>query len=143
MPRADAPSTGIRYADNPAQDRAHGDVQALLDTWARAVDAADTEAMVALWQPPAFLLADPDVHAISGNEEVRQFLGACMGGARGGGTHAEILDLRWPNERVALVDARLGRETWTLTLRRNERGALVVRVAVLHGAPTPPGQPHH
>lgn len=140
MPRA-AANPGIRYADNPAQDQAQADVQALLDACARALDAGDTEALVALWQPPAFLLADPDVHAIQGNEEVRQFFNAAI--TRGGGAEAEILDLRWPNERVAIVDARLGRETWTLTLRRNERGALVIRVAVLHGAPTPPGQPHH
>jgi hypothetical protein len=142
MPRA-AAAPGIRYADNPAQDRAQADVQGLLDTWARAVDAGDTEALVALWQPPAFLLADPDVHAIQSNEEVRQFFGAAHGSTRGSGANAEILDLRWPNERVAVVDARLGREAWTLTLRRNERGALVVRVAVLHGAPTAPGHPHH
>jgi hypothetical protein len=139
MPRAAAGHPAIRFADNPAQEHAQAEVQALLEHCAQAMDAGDTEALVALWQPPAFLLADPDVHAIQGNAEVRQF----FAGARGGGAGAEILDLRWPNERVAIVDARLGRETWTLTLRRNERGALVIRVAVLHGTPTVPGQPHH
>jgi len=131
------------------------DVQDFLDRLAKAVTGGDIETVVELWQPPAFVLADPEVHAVSSNEEIRQFFGQARERYNEQGivdTRPEITNLHWPSERIAIVEVRwryldaggreAGEEISTYTLRRNERGELKLRVAVAHGAP-PARSTHH
>lgn len=147
--------TGIRFADNPHRDAAEQDVQDFLQRFASALTSGDIETVVELWQPPAFVLGDPDVHAVSSNEEIRQFFGQAKQHYNAQGitdARPEITNLHWPNERIAIVEVRwpwldangreVGDETSTYTLRRNERGELKLRVAVMHGASQPRGTRH-
>lgn len=153
---AHTPYSGIRFADPVGSGASsHVDeasVQAFLDRMARALVDGDTETVVQLWQPPAFVLGDPEVHGVSANEELRRFFAGAREHYRDHGvvdTRAEIVDLRWPNARVAMVEVRwpwldaagreIGSETSTYLLRRDENGELKLRVAVMHGAAQPPG----
>jgi hypothetical protein len=101
------------------------------------------------------MLGDPDVHAVSSNEEIRQSFAQAKHHYNAQGitdTRPQIPNLHWPNDRVAIVEVRwpwldangreVGEETSTYTLRRNERGDLKRRVAVMRGAFQPRGTRH-
>ena len=92
-------------------------------------------------------LGDQQVHAVATHQEVAGFFGGAREQYNQRGitdTRAEILDLRWPTDRMAIAVVRWpyldaqgrekGTETSTYVLRRDERGALKLRVAVMHGA---------
>src|SRR5687768_1596689 len=53
----------------------HGEVQDLLDQFARALIAGDGEAVAALWETPAIAIGADGVHAVSSRQEVAEFFG--------------------------------------------------------------------
>ena len=127
--------------------RNRDEVQQLLDRMARAVTSGDGKTMAELWETPAFVVGDDQVLTVATAGEIEQFFGGAKEqyNARGiTDTRAEIVRLDWPSERLALVEVRWpyldasgasrGEETSTYTLRRNDRGDLKLRVAVMHGA---------
>jgi len=139
--------TGIRFADNPRSDAAQQDVQDFLDRMAKAITSGDIPAIVSLWQVPALVLDDADVKAVNSNREIERFFAGARQQYNARGimdTRAEIMNLHWPNERIAIVEVRwpyldaqgreVGEETSTYTLRRDDEGELRLRVAVMHGA---------
>ena len=129
-----------------ARARAHGEVQAFLDTFAHALTRGDAHAIAALWETPAFVLGDQDAHDVRAVDEVEQFFNGAKRQYNEQGivdTRPEIMALDWLTERIALVRVRwpyldatgneVGAETSTYTLRRDREGQLRLRVAVMHG----------
>ena len=123
------------------------EVQQLLDDLAAALTAGDGARAANAWDVPALVLGDQQVHAVATRQEVASFFGGAREQYNQRGitdTRAEILDLRWPTDRMAIAVVRWpyldtqgrekGTETSTYVLRRDERGALKLRVAVMHGA---------
>ena len=122
------------------------EVHELLDRAARAVTNGDGKTMAELWETPALVLGDEHVLAVTAPREVEQFFGSAKDQYNAQGivdTRAEIVSLNWPTDRIAIVEVRWpyldaqgavhGEETSTYTLRRDERGALRFRAAVMHG----------
>lgn len=130
----------------PNRVQAREEVQEFLDRFARALTAGDGRGVAALWEAPAFVLGD-EAMPVASREEVERFFSGARSeyNARGvTDTRAEIVDLRWPNDRIALVEVRWpwldaagrekGSESSTYTLHRDAQGELKLRVAVMHGA---------
>jgi hypothetical protein len=123
------------------------EVQQLLDRMARAITSGDGESMAELWETPALVMGDEQVLAVTSDQQVAQFFGGAKEqyNARGiTDTRGEIVRSHWPTENIVFVEVRwpyldakgnvLGEETSTYTLRRDERGHLRMRAAVMHGA---------
>lgn len=123
------------------------EVQELLDRMARAITAGDGRTMAEIWETPALVLGDEQVMAVTSSQEVEQFFGGAKEQYNARGivdTRAEIVSLTWPTDHIAIVEVRWpyldaqganrGEETSTYTLRRDDRGQLRLRVAVMHGA---------
>jgi hypothetical protein len=102
------------------------------------------------------VLGDADMKAVGSKAEIEQFFAGAKQqyNAQGiTGTRAEITELHWPTERIAIVQVRwpyldaqgreLGEENSTYTLRRDEDGELRLHVTVMHGAAKQVGQPQH
>lgn len=122
------------------------EVQTLLENLGRAVTSGDGRAVAELWETPALVVHDEQVMAVSSAQEIESFFGGAKEqyNARGiTDTCPEVRRLDWPTSNIAIVEVRWpyldaagathGYETSTYTLRRNEAGALKVRVAVMHG----------
>jgi hypothetical protein len=103
-----------------------------------------------MWETPALVLSDQEVITVGAASEVEQFFSGAKEQYNARGivdTRPDIVQLRWPTEKIAIVEVRwpyldargheLGEETSTYTLRRNEAGDLKVRVAVMHGTSEP------
>jgi hypothetical protein len=123
------------------------EVQDFLDRMARAVTTGDGRSISAMWETPALVLGDDQVMAVSSAKEVEQFFSGAKEqyNARGiTDTRPEIVRLDWSTDRIAFVTvlwpyldasgATHGSETSTYTLRRDDRGQLKLRVAVMHGS---------
>lgn len=122
------------------------EVQEFLDTFATALTAGDARTIAGLWEVPALVLSDGEVHAVGTLEEVEKFFGGAKEqyNQRGiTGTRAEIQRLDWPTERIAVADVRWpwldaggqekGEESSSYTFRRDDDGALKLRVIVMKG----------
>jgi hypothetical protein len=121
-------------------------VQSFLDEFSRGFTSGDGPAVAALWDTPALILSDQGVHAVSSRDELAAFFGGAKAQYTSQGvtdTRAEIIRLSWPTDQIAIVEVRWpyldqagrshGHETSTYTLRRDDNGALKLRVAVMHG----------
>jgi len=124
----------------------HHEVRTFLDRLARALTHGDTATVVALWQTPAFVLGDGMAQSVGSDAELEGFFAGAKQRYNEQGivdTRGEIVDLRWPTERIAIVEVRwpylddrgteVGAETSTYTLHRDDEGELRLRVAVMHG----------
>jgi ketosteroid isomerase-like protein len=154
MPRTDSPQSHDATPHRRAADLAH-DVQAFLDRFARALTGGDVHAIAALWETPAFVLGDDDVHDVRAIDEVEQFFGGARQQYRAQGivdTRAEILHIEALTPRVCSVRVRwpyldergreLGAETSSYLLRRDAGGRWRLRVAVLQGVEENPAARH-
>jgi hypothetical protein len=152
-PRGRTPQTS-RAPARP-DEHSHGEVQDFLDRFARALTAGDTHTIAALWETPAYVLGDNDVHDVRSIDEVERFFAGARQQYNAQGitdTRAEIVKLDWPTERIVVVQVRwpyldaagrqLGAETSTYTLRRDGAGRLRLRVAVMHGVEETPQARH-
>lgn len=124
-------------------------VQEFLDGFAHAITAGDTRAIAAMWEAPALVLSDPEVHAVGSLGELEGFFSGNKARYNSRGitdTRADIVRLHWVTQRMVIVEVRwphldsqgdeVGEETSTYTLRRDGSGKLKLRVAVMHGAST-------
>lgn len=127
--------------------RDNAEVQEFLDRMGRAVTSGDGRAAAQMWENPALVLGDEQAMAISSSKELEQFFGGAKEQYNAKGitdTRAEIVRLDRPTERIAIVEVRWpyldsrgsshGSETSTYTLRRDDKGTLKLRMAVMHGA---------
>ncbi|HEX6705688.1 MAG TPA: hypothetical protein VF169_13070 [Albitalea sp.] len=148
-------SSNTRTADRPRHEPSRQEVQQFLDRFAKALTTGDIATVVSLWEAPAFVLDDSGVKVVSEKREIEQFFAGAKDLYNSQGitdTHAEISDLRWPTDRIAIAEVRwpyldaqghqVGEETSTYTLRRDDRDELRLRATVMHGAKTI-GKPRH
>ncbi|HEV8691962.1 MAG TPA: hypothetical protein VGQ91_16785 [Ideonella sp.] len=135
------------------------EVQQFLDRFAKALTAGDVAAVVSLWQVPAYVLSDTDIHPVGSRAEIEQFFAGAKDRYNAQGvvsTRAEISQLRWPTERIAIAEVRwpyldaqgreVGEENSTYTLRRNDEDELRLCVTLMHGTAEQPkhiGKPRH
>lgn len=137
-------------------DASRQEVQRFLDRYAEALTGGDVATIASLWQVPAYVLSDTDIHPVASRAEIEQFFAGAKQqyNAQGiTGTRAEITALHWPTERIAVVEVRWpyldaqgheqGEETSTYTLRRDDGGQLRLHVTVMHGAARRTGQSQH
>jgi hypothetical protein len=141
--------TGREMGGDLRESRGQGDqaeVQQVLDQMARALISGDGRAVARLWEPPALVLSDQEVHSVASSEEVEKFFGGAKDQYNQMGivdTRPDIQRLTWPTRRMAIVDVRWpwldangresGSETSTYTFRRDDSGQLKLRVVVMHG----------
>ena len=141
--------TGRDMGGDLADSRGRGDqaeVQQVLDQMARALISGDGRAVARLWEPPALVLSDQEVHSVASSEEVAKFFGGAKDQYNQMGivdTRPDIQRLTWPTQRMAIVEVRWpwldangresGSETSTYTFRRDDSGQLKLRVVVMHG----------
>lgn len=122
-------------------------VQALLDEFAEAITSGDGDTVAELWAVPALVISDDDVKPISRLAEVGAFFSGAKEQYNAKGitdTRAEILELTWPTENVAIVEVRwphldkkgkeIGEESSTYVLRRDPEGAFKVQAVIMQGA---------
>jgi ketosteroid isomerase-like protein len=121
-------------------------VQDYLDRYAKALADGDGKAIAAMWETPALVVDDRGVIAVAKADEVDRFFSGAREQYNERGivaTRAEIQRLEWATDRIAQVDVRWsmldesgrerGHEDTTYTLRKDDGGALRVRVAVMRG----------
>jgi hypothetical protein len=126
--------------------RGDAELRAFVDRFAHALTAGDTRTIAALWETPAYVLADDAVHDVRSIDEIEQFFnGARQQYSEQGiaDTRPEVLRADWLTERIVTAHVRwpyldgrgraVGAEAATYTLRRDREGHLRLRVAVLHG----------
>lgn len=135
--------------------RPDDEVAALLDRMARASTTGDVDELAAMWDLPALVVHDDGVVAVSSRDEVRTFFAGAKdqysarspsGGPMRPGivdTWPDVVDLEQPSARIVVVRVRwphvdedgdvVGAESATYTLRRDDDGALKIRVVLLHG----------
>ncbi len=129
------------------QSEAYPDTREFLDTFARALTAGDGRAIAALWEAPAFVLADGMARAVNSSQEVEELFSHAKEQYNAQGimeARAEILQLECLTERIVQTEVRwpyvdqygkeFGYETSTYTLMRDDSGQLRLRIAVMHGA---------
>lgn len=143
-------ATALSNAKVPVAQAAGEDLQRYFERMARALTAGDGAAIARMWEVPALVVGDQEVHAVGTHKEVEQFFGGAKDqyNARGiTDTRPEIAKLEWVTDRIVMVTVRWpyldstgeerGEETSTYTLRRDDKGELKLRVAVMHGAVEP------
>jgi len=134
------------HPDHPPDVRRDTSIQDFLDQLGRALTSGDGSAAAGLWAAPALVIGDDMERAIASVDELVAWFGGAKAQYNARGiveTRAEIVRLTWPTERMAIVEVRwpyfdahgdeIGDETSTYTLRRDDAGALKLRVAVMHG----------
>jgi hypothetical protein len=143
-------ATAPSKAKPPVTTSAGEDLPRYFERMGRALTAGDGPAIARMWDVPALVIGDQEVHAVATRKEVEQFFGGAKDqyNARGiTDTRPEIAKLEWVTDRIVLVTVRWpyldstgeerGEETSTYTLRRDDNGELKLRVAVMHGAVEP------
>jgi hypothetical protein len=124
-------------------------VKEFFDRFARALSEGDARALSWMWEAPALVVADQEVHAIASVREVETFFAGAREQYNLRGimeARPQIVRLDWPTDRIALVEVRwpyvnaqgheTGAESSTYTLRRDDAGELRLRAVVMHGAVT-------
>ena len=140
-------------------DASRQEVQQFFDRFAQALTSGDVPTVVSLWQVPAYVMSDAEIHPVGSPAEIEQFFGGAKQRYNAQGivsTRAEIAQLQWPTERIAMVEVRwpyldahgreVGEESSSYTLRRNDEGELRLCVTVMHGTAEQPkhiGKPRH
>lgn len=124
-------------------------IRDLFQRMARALTTGNAVGVAALWATPAFLIGPDGAQAVGSNEELAEIFSGAKDhyNARGVvNTRAQITDLRWATERIAIVEVRwpwldeqgreVGEETSTYTISREGAEGFKLRAAVMHGAVT-------
>jgi hypothetical protein len=124
----------------------HGEVQDLLDRYAKALASGNSAAAAAMWEVPAYVIGPDTVLAIDRSELISQFFGEVKDAYHAQGiesTQPEILDEEWVGDRLVVVRIRwpyldasgreVGAERSDYTLRRDRSGALVIRCVLMRG----------
>ena len=122
-------------------------VQDFLDRFAAELTAGHAAEVAGMWETPALVIGDEIAQAFASSDELEAFFAPAKERYNQQGiveTRAEIVRQMWPTDRIAIVEVRWpyldadgderGDETSTYTLRRDDRGELKLRVAVMHGA---------
>ncbi|MDB4961475.1 MAG: hypothetical protein JWP01_1474 [Myxococcales bacterium] len=134
----------------PTQRDLRTEVQDFLTTFAKALAASDGEAIAALFEIPALVIAEDGVIALTATEQAAEFFiaAARQNQARGVvSTRADVIDLekigdkimvatvRWPHLNADLHETAA--EESDYTLRRDHTGALKIRSVLVRGIETP------
>lgn len=127
---------------NPERDR---EVDAFLHLLGRALVEGDALTVATLYETPAFVLADSGAQAVARREEIERFFAGARAQYLERGvtmTRPEVESREWVGDRVVLVrvawpfidrDGReVGLERSTYALRRDDSGALRIRVVMPH-----------
>ena len=122
------------------------DVQEFLNNFSRALTAGDGRKVATMWGIPALVLGDDMVMVVNTAAEVEKFFSGARAEYNKQGitdTHADITDLRWVTDRIAIVSVRwpsldakgneVGAESSTYTLKRDDQGELKLHATVMHG----------
>ena len=122
------------------------EIQQLLNRMARGVVSGDGRTVAEMWEVPALVVGDDNVMCVSRTEEFEAFFGGAKAQYNAQGitdTRPEIVRIEWATKRLATVQVRWpyldangkirGSESSTYVMRRNDRGELKLRVAVMHG----------
>jgi hypothetical protein len=123
-----------------------GEVQDFLNQLARALTSGDGEAVAAMWETPAIVIGDSEVHPVSSRVELAQFFGSAKQqyNARGiVNTRPDIIDLERIGNRIVIATVKwphldannreVGSESSDYTLRRDDNGKLKVRSVLMRG----------
>lgn len=135
------------------QSGPHRDDTEILDfmeAFGRALTAGDARAVAELWETPALVLGDTEVHAVKSRAEVERFFAGANEVYAERGIHEakpQLVRWEWATERVAIVRVRwpyldvrgaeIGGESSIYTLRRDETGALKLRMVTMLGEEPP------
>lgn len=124
----------------------HGEVQDLLDRYAKALTSGDAQAAAAMWEVPAYVIGPDAALAVDQPTLISQFFGEAKDAYNAQGiesTRPEILDEEWIGDRLVVVRIRwpyldatgreVGAERSDYTLRRDRNGALVIRCVLMRG----------
>lgn len=133
-----------RPLPSPPSEAEVGD---LLQRLTHALLSGDGSDAASLWATPAFVIGDQLVQSVHAPEEIAALLGAAREQYSRNGvaaTRADVQSMDWIGNRLVLVRVRwpwldaqqreVGGETSTYLLRRDETGALKLRVVMMHGA---------
>lgn len=121
-------------------------IRAFLQGFAEALTEGDTDAIAAMWETPAMVIADEFVQGLESQEE----LGNLFAGAREHynsigvtNTKPEIVRVDEITDKLVVVRVRwpwidddgheMGAECSTYTLRRDSLGDWKIRLAIMHG----------
>lgn len=131
-------------------DDLRSEVQSFLDRFARALTSGDGKTIATLWETPAFALGDEGPHAIGTPAEIERFFGGAKEQYNQRGivdTRPQIMFLERVSDRIVVADVcwpyldreghEVGAECSTYTLRRDDRGALRLRIALMRGVQRP------
>jgi len=123
-----------------------GEVEAFLESYAHAFLKGDGRAVSCHWSVPSLIITDEEVKPVSSLEQVRAFFDRCNLEYRARGieaTHAEIITLDTPTDRVAMVAVRWplldaegeeqGSELATYVLRKDAFGEYKIQSMVMQG----------
>jgi hypothetical protein len=132
----------------------HGEVQDLLDRYAKAITGGDGDAAAAMWELPGYLIGPDLVMAIERPQQITQFFGEAKEAYNAYGiesTRPEILDEEWVGDRLVIVRVRwpyldetrreVGAERSDYTLRRDNSGKLTIRSVLMRGIEGSGGPP--
>lgn len=124
----------------------HDELQEVLNRLSVAVTSGDGEGAARLWEMPAFVIGSEMARTITSPDEVRQFFAGAreLYNARGiTDTRAQILEEDWIDDTLVVVKVRwpyldeegreIGAEASDYTFRRDAKGELKLRVAVMRG----------
>lgn len=142
--RSDEPRPEVEHAPHVHRDHS---VQDFLDRLAAELTAGRAAEVAAMWETPAMVLGDDIAQAFTTSDELEAFFAPAKERYNQQGvvaTRAEIVRQLWPTDRIAIVEVRWpyldadgderGYETSTYTLRRDDKGGLKIKIAVMHGA---------
>lgn len=132
--------------DRAAMAERDADVQEFLNNFSRALTAGDGRKVATMWAVPALVLGDDMEMVVNTPAEVEKFFAGAKDEYNKRGitdTHADITNLRWATDRIAIVSVRwpyldakgkeVGAEASTYTLKRDEQGELKLHATVMHG----------
>lgn len=132
----------------------HGEVQDLLDRYTRALTAGDGRTAASLWETPGYLIGPDLVLAVDHPEVISHFVEEAHESYNAYGIVTrwpEILDEEWLGDRLVIVRVRwpyvdaagreVGAERSDYTIRRDNRGQLVIRSVLMRGVEGSGGQP--
>lgn len=145
--------TRIPPSSSPSSGLADQEVVDLLDEFARALTAGDTDAIVELWETPGLIVMEQMVSPMGSEADIQKMFGGAKEMYAKYGivdTRADITHLQWIGDKLALVEVRfpwldaqgseVNGESSTYTLRRDDEGKLKLRGVVMHGVEKPTGQ---
>ncbi|MGD9966602.1 MAG: DUF4440 domain-containing protein [Hyphomonadaceae bacterium] len=122
-------------------------IMAFLQGFAEALTEGDIEAISAMWETPAMVIADEFVQGLESSEELANLFAGAREHYNSIGvtnTRPEIVRVDEITDRLVVVRVRwpwidddgneMGAECSTYTLRRDSGGDWKIRLAIMHGA---------